>query len=68
MERTPGLDGDGYCELCGEPIAPEDVSVEAFEVTGMLTCTQCLEAMAENASALDARTEVGLVGSGGGWR
>lgn len=40
-------DGSIACHLCGEPIEQEDVSVEAFELTGDITCTCCAEAQAE---------------------
>jgi formylmethanofuran dehydrogenase subunit E len=35
------------CELCGEEIPQEDMSVEAFEETGFLVCAHCLEHHAE---------------------
>lgn len=38
-------EADAHCELCGEPIPQSEVSVEAFEVTGMLVCTACIEDM-----------------------
>lgn len=38
---------DESCDLCGEPIDQDDISVEAFEMTGALACTACLESMAE---------------------
>ena len=34
---------DGHCDLCGEPIPQEDVSVEAFEASGLLICPLCNE-------------------------
>lgn len=42
---------DEPCDLCGETIPQEDISVEGFELTGMLICAECLEHMAEGASS-----------------
>lgn len=37
------------CEFCGEEIPQEDVSVEAFEISGEVRCRECAEAIfAEN--------------------
>ena len=38
---------EAVCELCGEPMDPEDISVEAFEMSGCLACSECLEGLAE---------------------
>jgi len=53
------LPDESFCELCGEPIPQEDVSVEAFEASGLLICTDCLEATLD-ASTVNPRAEVGL--------
>lgn len=39
------IETPAYCELCSAIIPPEDVSVEAFEASGLLICTSCLEDM-----------------------
>jgi len=39
---------DPHCEHCGEEFAPEDVNVEAFEVTGgKIVCPDCFEELAQ---------------------
>ena len=53
------LPDEAFCELCGEPIPQEDVSVEAFEASGLLICADCLEATLD-ASPVNPRAEVGL--------
>lgn len=63
MNPAPMILDDAHCELCGEPIPQEDVSVEAFEASGLLICTECLEATLD-ASTFNARTTMGLVGAG----
>lgn len=38
----------GICENCGEGVFPEEVNVEAFELSGNLMCPACAEALFEN--------------------
>ena len=45
MNPAPMILEDCHCELCCHRIPPEDVSVEAFEASGLLICTQCLEGL-----------------------
>ena len=47
-----------FCELCDEPASESDWSA----VAQMLICQRCLERMAEDATADNACSEVGLVG------
>ncbi len=50
-----------WCDLCDEPMSPDP---DVFAVTDLNICPQCLEDTI-SAPALDARSEMGLVGSGG---
>lgn len=48
----PAFTDEGFCDECSEPIPQSEISVEAFEVSGRLICTACLEQMAEGAVTL----------------
>jgi len=49
---------DPHCDLCGARCQPDDWS----DAAGMVICPRCMEDMLD-ASAVVARTEMGLVGA-----
>ncbi len=51
-----------YCDLCGEELKPFEISQVVREVSALDICTCCLEGMLD-ATAINPRSEVGLVGS-----
>lgn len=58
---APPAAADAFCDLCGEPMTEDH---DAFDATGLNICPQCIEDTL-HASTFNARSEVGLVGSGG---
>lgn len=54
------------CDLCGSYVSEADFDQAALDVTGMTVCPRCLEELAD-ASAINPRSEMGLVGGGDFW-
>lgn len=50
---------DVWCELCSEPATADDFN----DAAGMVICPRCIEDMLD-ASTVNTRTAVGLVGRG----
>jgi len=65
MREEPSLCAGGQlqeeerCDLCACGMQP---SPATYEATGLHICPTCLEEMAEDATADEPRSEVGLVG------